>query len=439
MSWAYSRSLSNGSFGYGEVGYRLALKRPLCKKPLEELTLFAPRKKCREERYGTVSNQSGSRGVQEAPTHPGGSRERGTKAEETEQDEGETKTPEKISHLEERGDDDERRMEQEEALWWSREEKEAPVVRQEDAEDPEGPPKVESPKVSKVLEKVEAPKGPLRIEVPVESSEPIDEEKCDTRDFRSKSNKEEREVGPIPVEKTSLAGSKEDPMETKEEQANPEDIKTEEGMRAMEVREYPEEKETRHSRKEGSRPSLDREESSSDVSSPSTIPVESVESMGIVEWLEEEECLEVLLDGNEYWSDSMTESSVTQSVDGWLEGEERDSPMGGWRTQSPESAKSHDRNASTREPSPRRSTVLESFCRVFPPVRTNIEVESEKNEEEKPLLREKMMLTEDQGSGSTHGEEEEESIVLHNRVYRPEVECHKRSKSWVTPGRGRRT
>ena len=39
-----------------------------------------------------------------------------------------------------------------------------------------------------------------------------------------------------------------------------------------------------------------------------------------------------------------------------------------------------------------------------------------------------MMLTEDQGSGSTHGEEESE--VLHNRVYRPEVDCHKRSKSW---------
>ena len=39
--------------------------------------------------------------------------------------ETETKTPEKISHLEERGsDDDERRMEQEEALWWSRGEKE---------------------------------------------------------------------------------------------------------------------------------------------------------------------------------------------------------------------------------------------------------------------------------------------------------------------------
>ena len=40
-------------------------------------------------------------------------------------------------------------------------------------------------------------------------------------------------------------------------------------------------------------------------------------------------------------------------------------------------------------------------------------------------------MTEDQGSGSTlDDEEEEESIVLHNRVYRPEVECHKRSKSW---------
>ena len=66
ISWAYSRSLRNGSFGSGEVGYRLDFKRPLCKKPLEELMLFAPRKKCREERYGTVSNQSGSRGVQEA-------------------------------------------------------------------------------------------------------------------------------------------------------------------------------------------------------------------------------------------------------------------------------------------------------------------------------------------------------------------------------------
>ena len=51
MSWAYSRSLSNGSFGYGEVAYRLAFKRPLGKKPLEELTLFAPRK---AERRDTV-------------------------------------------------------------------------------------------------------------------------------------------------------------------------------------------------------------------------------------------------------------------------------------------------------------------------------------------------------------------------------------------------
>ena len=82
-------SWSNGSFGYGEVPYRLAFKRPLGKKPLEELSLFAPRKKGREERYGTVSNQSGSRGVQEAPTHPSGSRERGAKEEETEQGEGE--------------------------------------------------------------------------------------------------------------------------------------------------------------------------------------------------------------------------------------------------------------------------------------------------------------------------------------------------------------
>ena len=124
-------------------------------------------------------------------------------------------------------------MEQEEALWWSRGEKEAPVVREDDPEEPERPPKTESPKMSKVLEKVEvpqvlekveAPKGPLRIEVPVESSKPIDKEKCDTRDLRSKSNKakeEEREVGPIPVEKTSVSGSKEDPMETKRSERNP--------------------------------------------------------------------------------------------------------------------------------------------------------------------------------------------------------------------------
>ena len=245
--------------------------------------------------------------------------------------ETETKTPEKISHLEERGDD-ERRMEQEEAHWWSRGEKKVPVVRQEKPEKPEGPPKTESPKMAKVLEKVEAPKGPLQIEVPVESSKPIDEEKCDTRDFRSKSNEakeEETEVEPIPVEKTCVSGIKEHPMQTKEEQENSEDTKTEEGMRAMEVREYPEEKETRYSEEEGSRPSWDREESSSDVSSPSTIPVESVE------WPEKEECLEVSSDENGYWSDSLTESSVTESVAGWLEGEERNSPMGGWRTLSP--------------------------------------------------------------------------------------------------------
>ena len=128
--------------------------------------MFAARKKGREEGYGTVSNQGGSRGVQEAQTHPGGSRERerGAKEEETEQGEGERKTAEKISDSKERGDDDERRMEQEEALWWSREEKEVPLVRQEE---PEGLEKTESPKVPKVLEKREAPKGPLRIEVPV--------------------------------------------------------------------------------------------------------------------------------------------------------------------------------------------------------------------------------------------------------------------------------
>ena len=61
-------------------------------------------------------------------------------------------------------------------------------------------------------------------------------------------------------------------------------------------------------------------------------------------------------------------------------------------------------------------------------MRKDIQVEIEMNEEEKPLLREKMMMTEDQGSGSTL--DEAKSIVLHNRVYRPEVDCHKRSKSW---------
>ena len=98
--------------------------------------LFGARKKGREEGYGTVWNQSGSRGVQEAQTHPGGARERGAKEKETERDETETKTGEKISHLEERGDDDERRMEQEEAPWWRRGEKEVPLVRQEKPEDP---------------------------------------------------------------------------------------------------------------------------------------------------------------------------------------------------------------------------------------------------------------------------------------------------------------
>ena len=77
----------------------------------------------------------------------------------------------------------------------------------------------------KVLEKVEVPRCPLRIEVPVEWSERIDDEKCDTMDFRSKfneSNKEEEiEVGPIPVEKTCVAGIKEHPMETKRNKRTP--------------------------------------------------------------------------------------------------------------------------------------------------------------------------------------------------------------------------
>ena len=49
--------------------------------------------------------------------------------------------------------------------------------------------------------------------------------------------------------------------------------------------------------------------------------------MESVEWPEEEECLEVWTDGNGYWSDSMTESSVTQSVAGWVEGEERETAL----------------------------------------------------------------------------------------------------------------
>ena len=225
-------------------------KRPLCKKPLEELMLFAPRK---AERRGTVPYRIKAAHEEYKklkPTLAAREREERRRKRQSrmrERIEAETKTPERISHLEERGDDDERRMEQEEALWWSRGEKEeVPLVR---LDEPEGPQKRESPKVPTVLEKVEVPKGPLRMEVPVESSKPIDDEECDTRDFRSKSNKakeEEREVGHIPVEKTIVSGTKEHPMETKEEQENPEDMKTEEGMGAMEVGEYPEEQETRY-------------------------------------------------------------------------------------------------------------------------------------------------------------------------------------------------
>ena len=187
MSWAYSRSLSSGSFGYGEVGYRLAFKRPLGKKPLEELTLFAPRK---AERRGTVPYRIKAAREEYKklkPTLAAREREERRRKRQSgmrERVEAETETREKISHLEERGsDDDERRMEQEEALWWRRGEKEVPLVRQEEPEDPEGPQKTESPKVPQVLEKAEAPKCPLRIEVPVESLDPINEEKCDTRDF----------------------------------------------------------------------------------------------------------------------------------------------------------------------------------------------------------------------------------------------------------------
>ena len=60
--------------------------------------------------------------------------------------------------------------------------------------------------------------------------------------MRSKSKEakeEEREVGPIPVEKTRVTGTKEHPMETKEERVSPENMKSEEGMGAMEVGEHP--------------------------------------------------------------------------------------------------------------------------------------------------------------------------------------------------------
>ena len=90
MSWAYSRSLSNGSFGYGEVPYRLAFKRPLGKKPLEELSLFAPRK---AERRGTVPYRIKAAREEYKklkPTLAARERERGAKEEEAERDEGES-------------------------------------------------------------------------------------------------------------------------------------------------------------------------------------------------------------------------------------------------------------------------------------------------------------------------------------------------------------
>ena len=124
MSWAYSRSLRNGSFGYGEVAYRLVFKRPLGKKPLEELSLFAPRK---AERRGTVPYRIKAAREEYKklkPTLAAREREERRRKRQSgmrERVETETKTAEKISHLEERGDDDdERRMEQEEALWWNR-------------------------------------------------------------------------------------------------------------------------------------------------------------------------------------------------------------------------------------------------------------------------------------------------------------------------------
>ena len=87
MSWAYWRSLSNGSFGYGEVAYRLVFKRPLGKKPLEELTLFAPRK---AERRGTAPYRIKAAREEYKKLKPTlAARERGAKEEEAERDEGE--------------------------------------------------------------------------------------------------------------------------------------------------------------------------------------------------------------------------------------------------------------------------------------------------------------------------------------------------------------
>ena len=85
-------------------------------------------------------------------------------------------------------------------------------------------------------------------------------------------------------------------METKE-QENPGRIWSEESIEAREVEEYPKEEETRRYSEEG-RQNWDREEeeeSSSEVSSPSTTPMD---------W-PKEEYLEVLMDENEngYWSD----------------------------------------------------------------------------------------------------------------------------------------
>ena len=117
----------------------MALKRPLCKKPLEELSLFAPRN---AERRGTVpyrikaAREEYKRLQPTLAAREREERRRKRQSRVRERVETETKTAEKISDLEERGDDDERRMEQEEALWWSRGEKEVPVVRQEEPEDP---------------------------------------------------------------------------------------------------------------------------------------------------------------------------------------------------------------------------------------------------------------------------------------------------------------
>ena len=259
--------------------------------------------------------------------------------------------------------------------------------------------RLQEPKGLNGPQKTESPQVLERMEVPVRPSDPI-EESCDAKSDKPMSKEEETEVGHIPVEKTCLAGPKEHPMETKE-QENPGRIWSEESIEGREVEEYPKEEETRRYSEEG-RQNWDRkeeEESSSEVSSPSTTPMD---------W-PKEEYLEVLMDENEngYWSDSTMENSVTDSVDGWLEVEERkSSPLGGWRPSSPESERSHYSNASTREHSPRRDTILNSHCRVVTPVKVNVQVDQEESEEEEEEEEEEEDI--DMSGGGLFGDDDDD-------------------------------